>query len=312
MATPNGMAAATRQAASGFALRALPRLKTYTTSWDINFPGQAKPVLAPPLPNRPLDAKPLQPIAPQTPTNANLITPCPSDGDPLRLTLQVAPATLKSGTPVELRLFTVCPVKNSQLVEFTAFAPGVTDRAAGDTMAALLNQIPRTFWQPGSSAHVVRYTPRGLAASFSLNLKGRLSQPRTLFSNEFAVRVEGNGGSASVPPPSNTATSAAPGCDPTITLNAIPTAVIGVANVQVDISYSCPLPVESVVQIISSNETLLPRPPGGTVRMPAHTQRMQLNLQATRAGTGTVTLRAALSQPAGRMSEPDSVIVQNN
>ena len=38
MATPNGVAAA-RRAASGYALRALPRSewhKTYTTSWDIN------------------------------------------------------------------------------------------------------------------------------------------------------------------------------------------------------------------------------------------------------------------------------------
>ena len=36
MATPTGIATAARQAASGFALRALPRRKTYTTSWDIN------------------------------------------------------------------------------------------------------------------------------------------------------------------------------------------------------------------------------------------------------------------------------------
>ena len=36
MATPSGIAAAARQAASGYALRALPRPKTYTTSWDIN------------------------------------------------------------------------------------------------------------------------------------------------------------------------------------------------------------------------------------------------------------------------------------
>ena len=36
MATPTGIAAAARQAASGFALRALPPRKTYTTSWDIN------------------------------------------------------------------------------------------------------------------------------------------------------------------------------------------------------------------------------------------------------------------------------------
>jgi hypothetical protein len=37
MATPTGTAAAARQAASGYALRALPRRKTYTTSWDINI-----------------------------------------------------------------------------------------------------------------------------------------------------------------------------------------------------------------------------------------------------------------------------------
>ena len=36
MATPSGIAVATRQAASGYALRALPRRRTYTTSWDIN------------------------------------------------------------------------------------------------------------------------------------------------------------------------------------------------------------------------------------------------------------------------------------
>jgi hypothetical protein len=39
MATPTGIAAAARQAASGYALRALPQRKTYTTSWDINFGG---------------------------------------------------------------------------------------------------------------------------------------------------------------------------------------------------------------------------------------------------------------------------------
>jgi len=40
MATPTGTAAAARQAASGYALRALPRPKTYTTSWDINDKGE--------------------------------------------------------------------------------------------------------------------------------------------------------------------------------------------------------------------------------------------------------------------------------
>jgi hypothetical protein len=36
MATPIGIAVALRQAASGYALRALPHRRTYTTSWDIN------------------------------------------------------------------------------------------------------------------------------------------------------------------------------------------------------------------------------------------------------------------------------------
>jgi hypothetical protein len=37
MATPSGIAVATRQAASGYDLRALQQRKTYTTSWDINY-----------------------------------------------------------------------------------------------------------------------------------------------------------------------------------------------------------------------------------------------------------------------------------
>jgi len=40
MATPTGTTVAARQAASGYALRALPRRKTYTTSWDINAANQ--------------------------------------------------------------------------------------------------------------------------------------------------------------------------------------------------------------------------------------------------------------------------------
>jgi hypothetical protein len=41
MATPTGKATAARQAASGYALRALPRRKTYTTPWDINEEGDS-------------------------------------------------------------------------------------------------------------------------------------------------------------------------------------------------------------------------------------------------------------------------------
>jgi len=47
MATPTGIAAAVRQAASGYALRALPHLKTYTTSWDINPAGNDSHEVAP-------------------------------------------------------------------------------------------------------------------------------------------------------------------------------------------------------------------------------------------------------------------------
>jgi len=36
MATPTGIAAVARQAASGYAQRVLPRQRTYTTYWDIN------------------------------------------------------------------------------------------------------------------------------------------------------------------------------------------------------------------------------------------------------------------------------------
>ncbi len=54
MATPTGIAATARQAASGSALRVLPRRKTYTTSWDINSfmpaPGRGAPVPAPTAP----------------------------------------------------------------------------------------------------------------------------------------------------------------------------------------------------------------------------------------------------------------------
>jgi hypothetical protein len=42
MTTPTGIAAAMRQAASGYALRALPHQKTYTTSGDINAPLDGK------------------------------------------------------------------------------------------------------------------------------------------------------------------------------------------------------------------------------------------------------------------------------
>jgi len=41
MATPTGIAAAVRQAASGYALRALPHKRTYTISWDINAPTES-------------------------------------------------------------------------------------------------------------------------------------------------------------------------------------------------------------------------------------------------------------------------------
>ncbi|MBA3834084.1 MAG: hypothetical protein H0X34_19775 [Chthoniobacterales bacterium] len=57
MATPNGIAAAARQAASGYALRALPQRKTYTTSWDINPARQTPFLIQAPHRTRPRSAR---------------------------------------------------------------------------------------------------------------------------------------------------------------------------------------------------------------------------------------------------------------
>jgi len=59
MATPTGIAAVARQAASGYAQRVLPRQRTYTTYWDINdrkasvAKPQTKPHASPGFPGDP-------------------------------------------------------------------------------------------------------------------------------------------------------------------------------------------------------------------------------------------------------------------
>jgi len=177
-------------------------------------------------------------------------------------------------------------------------------------MVAFLNQIPRSNISAGSTTATVRLTPRGLANSVSLMLSARTLQPLTLTSNAVAVRIEGDG-IAAASPGSNPAV-AGPGCQPTLSLNMIPTAVIGGANVPVDLRMSCALTQEAVVQIITSNATLLPGPPANLVRIPAGQTALQFQLNAGRTGSGTVTLRALLSNPAfGGMTPADSLSVAN-
>lgn len=271
------------------------------------------------LPNRPLDAKPLPSVTPFSPSLPTLKAGCSPGGDPVKATLTIVPQVVRSGMPVEMHVRTVCPVGFGARQEFTGQSTGTTDRAGGDTMMAFLRQIPANFWPGGTTELVIRFTPTGLGSSvpvtvFTTTVVETLPDHRQVRIKAPAanVRIEGDGAPAAPPPAREPPPPPLPPrCDPTISLNAVPTAVIGGSLVPVDITLSCALPTEAVVQIISSNVNLLPNPPGGTVRMPANTTRFQVQLQAQRVGTGSVTLRAVLSQPAGRMSETDTVLIQN-
>lgn len=264
-------------------------------------PGITTP-LQPTIPNRPLDANPLNPMEPSFGNPTGLKNKC--FGSPVRITLEVVPATVRSGTPVELRITTQCPTKETQSIEFSTAAPGSNTRSAGEAMVAFLNQIPRSNINAGSSTATVRFTPRGLTNSVSLTLTAQTLKPLTVTSNSFAVRIEGDG------VPVAPAISPAAECRPTLSLNMIPNAVIGGASVPVDLRLTCALTQDATVQIISSNETLLPGPPANLVRIPAGQTAMQFQLIAGRTGPGTVTLRALLSHPAiGGMTPADSLSI---
>ncbi len=265
-------------------------------------PGITAP-LQPTLPNRPLDANPLKPIAPNFGNPTGLANNCL--GSPVRITLEVVPATVRSGTPVELRVTTQCPSKETQAIEFNAIAPGSNTRGAGETMVAFLNQIPRSNITAGSSTATVRLTPRGLTNSVSMTLSATTQKPLAVTSNAFAVRIEGDGVPVAAP-----ASRPVAECRPTLSLNMIPNAVIGGGSVPVDLRLTCALTQDATVQIISSNETLLPGPPANLVRIPAGQIAMQFQLIAGRTGSGTVTLRGLLSHPAiGGMTPADSISI---
>jgi hypothetical protein len=260
------------------------------------------------MPNRPLDSNPLKPLEPSLGNPTGLKNKCL--GSPVQITLNVVPVTIRSGTPVELRITTQCPSKETQAIEFDAVAPGNNSRGAGETMVTFLNQIPRSNISAGSSTATVRLTPRGLTNSVSLTLSAKTLKPLTITSNAVAVRIEGDGIAATAPGSGSGAVN--PVCQPTLSLNMIPTAVIGGATVPVDLRLSCALTQEATVQIITSNANLLPGPPANLVRIPAGQTAVQFQLTAGRTGSGTVSLRALLSNPAmGGVTPVDSLAVAN-
>jgi len=269
-------------------------------------PGITSP-LQPTLPNRPLDGNPLNPIQPNFGNPTGLKNNCL--GGPVRITLEVVPTTVRTGTPVELRVTTQCPPKETQAIEFNANAPGNNPRGAGETMVAFLSQIPRSNLTAGSTATTVRFTPSGLANPVTMVLTATTRKPTTVTSNTVSLRIEGDGIAATTP---GNPVTVGPVCQPTLSLNMIPTAVIGGANVPVDLRMSCALTQEAAVQIISSNATLLPGPPANMVRIPAGQTALQFQLNAGRTGSGRVTLRAMLTNhPSAPISPADTLSVDN-
>lgn len=260
--------------------------------------------LAPVTPKKPFDPSPI--INPKLPGAGGPALPCGSDSTPRKVFLSATPSQVRSGTPVKLRTSVECPVKTNQQIDFTAVAPGVTDRSAGETFVAFLNQIPTTTLPAGSLFVETTFTPRGLTTSVNLNLTAATQKPRVV-SGPTAVSITGDGVAAA---PTVRPTVPAAGCVPTVTLNALETAVISGANVTVQLTLSCAPAGGAVVQVITQPDNLLPGPPGGTIAIPAGQTRAQLTLQAARQGSGTVTLRAVMSQPPGGISPTDTVRVE--
>lgn len=278
-------------------------------------PGQPQPGLPPGglQPGgvkKPLDSPPL--LTPRQPGAGpgGLGIPCPTDSsNPRKVSVRVTPSAVRSGTPVTIRATVECPFRSALPVSFSGSAPGVTDRGAGDTMVAFLNQIPRSKTIAAGALFVeATFTPQGLANTVSFNLTASTDNPR-IVSAPFVVAITGNGVAAA---PTAVPTNPPAGCVPGVTLNVVQSAVIGGANVTLDLTLSCAPPGGTTVQIITQPNTLLPGPPGGTVNIPAGQTRAQSTLQAARTGNGTVTVRALVSQPAGGPGSNDSVIITNN
>ncbi len=130
-------------------------------------------------------------------------------------------------------------------------------------MVAFLNQIPRSNLAAGSTFTTVRFTPRGLTNSVSLMLSASPLTSGTTTSNSVAVRIVKRDGI----PVASASSPAVVGqvCRPTLSANMIVGAVIGGATVPVDLRLSCALPQDAQVQIIISNQALLPGPPSNLV-----------------------------------------------
>lgn len=230
-------------------------------------------------------------------------------------TLEVVPTTIRIGTPVEIRLTPRCPFKGRTVYSFDVLQTGGTP---ANVYSYLQGQIARFSDNPNKNAElsgttVIRYTQQlnSYREAVQLTVSAHpVGVGRTEYgvSNSVVLNFEGVGATA---PAAEAPTSATP-CRPTLSLNALPSAVIGGALVAVDLGLSCALAEDATVQIITSNANLLPGPPPNTVLIPVGQTTKRFQLTASRTGSGPVTLRAVLAQPAfGGMTPPDSLTVTN-
>ena len=251
--------------------------------------------MQPAVPTRPLDSNPLS-------TPRTSLTPrCPTNGDPVSLSVRASPDTIRNGTQVELTVTVGCPMTRPQVVAFSGSVPTPVSDAVNQTYHFFINQIPSTTLAAGATSVVTRFTARGLSTTVPIQLQAEITGQHPLASSWVAIRIEGDGSVVSTP--------TAPVCNPTATFNIIETAVISGANVNAEVNLSCALAVESIWQIVSSNHEILPGPPGGTLRLAAGSLKLQFQLTASRTTGGTVTLRAVRSFPAGGVTNSDSVTV---
>ena len=242
-----------------------------------------------------------------------LASHCPAELGPKKLTLEVTPTTISNGSPVEILITPQCPFKGrvylrSEVVQ-TAGNAGMSNGMSYVWLfqGQISNGSAPILENTGTT--VIRFAQRpGIREPFQLQLRMATSATGypSIDSNNVVLNFEGSSAQTATPP----ATDAQ--CRPTLTLNVLPSAVIGGATVPVELRLSCALAQDASVQILSSNANLLPGPPANTVTIPAGQTSFQFQLTAARNGTGTVSLRALLSQPAiGGMTPPDTLTVTN-
>lgn len=252
-------------------------------------------------PQTPLEPAPLKAPEPVRPV------PCLPNAGPGPASVSASPAVIRDGVPVTLTVTFQCAwpatLTSAYLVSFTGSSPS-TDRAAGETMVAFLNQIPRTQVMGGASSVSARFTPRGLVAPVVFQLKAEVATPRRIGTPAVTVNLAGGGQALPPPPPPPN-----PGCRPVLTMNARETAVTAGALVHVDLTLSCTPSTPVQVQILSTRSDLVAPPPGGLVTIPAGRAALTAELTSSRTAFGTTTIRALLSNPAGNTTPGDDVIV---